>query len=277
MNSHLLLRHVVKLNTPKPSYVMWSIEPATTVIFFVHGFMGSAMSTWREFDSLAPYDPTYEKMDLVFLGYNSVKEQTNISADRILMSCHNLIQDPSGCINSTVDFDRFKRSKEHQYQKVVFVAHSLGAIITRQLLLVAEQRNYPWLDNVRMVLFAPAHNGATDVSKLPGSIANLLGPLSPVFSNFISWKAQTLSEIKENSATLKSLEKRTNVSLLTRRQKSLSLRHLIADKVIFGASEDVVQTPPFCEDPPLDVVPNKGHQDICKPTSNFLDPVSFLH
>jgi len=277
MSSHLFLRQLHGLNTPNSSYVMWSIEPATTVIFFVHGFLGSALSSWRQFDSLAPDDAMFEKTDLVFLGYKSIRTQTNISADQLLESCHRLIQNPSDFMNTSTSFDRLKRSKEHRYQKVVFVAHSLGAIIIRQLLLVAEKRNYSWLNNVRMVLFAPAHNGATDIRKIPGSIAKISGPLNHAIGTLISWKAQTLSEVKEDSKTLKYIEAQTCKSIQSRRQKSLAVGHLIADKVIFGTLEDVVLTPPFCEDPPLETVNGKGHQDICKPTSDYLDPLEFVH
>jgi hypothetical protein len=275
--THLFLRSLEQLETPKPSYVMWSFEPATTVVFFVHGFGGSALSTWRQFDSLAPTSMTFERADLVFLGYDSLWEQTDVSAGQLELSCRKLIRNPAALMNPSLSQPLLRRSTNHRYENVWFVAHSLGAIVTRRILLIAQNKKLPWLDKVRMVLFAPAHKGATDVSKIPSGLARLFaGRLSGVVGDIVGWKIQTLSEATKGSETLRDLEKRTNDALAARRGSHLPVTHLIASRVIFGTAEDIVSTTRFCEDPDLDPIKDKGHKDVCKPTPKFSEPLKLV-
>lgn len=236
-------------------------------MFFVHGFNGSAMATWRNLDSLAPEYARFKDADLVFLGYRSLRHQTEVSSRNLYNSCDNMIKTPLPYIAcSTIGASELDRDADFHYSMIIFVAHSLGAVVTRRLLLIAQQCNADWLDRVRVVLFAPAHMGATDVRKLPIALARSMGPFGPLIEALIPWKLQTLAELKEGSTTLKYLNTETRRCLSERRRSTLSKSHLVAHRVIFGDDEDVVHTTPFVEDPPHDPILNKGHVDVCKPT-----------
>lgn len=277
MSSHLILRALEHPNTARPSYVMWSVKPATTAIFFVHGFGGSAVGTWRMFDSLTPQYGQFEAADLFFLGYRSIRRQTYLSAKNLFVSCDDLIRTPAKYMNPSIyHADRLGRANDHQYSQIVFVAHSLGAVVTRQLLLIAQEKRVAWLDRVRMILFAPAHKGATDVRKLPSALAHFAGPLSAFVGTLVYWKAQTLEEVKEGSTTLKDLEQQTGKALRSRKRLKNSVTHLTATRVIFGDDEDIVRTTPFCEDPSHEPVANRGHVDICKPAEKYRDPLALI-
>lgn len=276
MQSHLLLRRIDMLGTLNASYGMWATHPPSTLVIFVHGFLGSAMSTWRQFDSLAPEQDEFHDADLVFLGYKSVAMATNITSAILLDSCHSLVVDSTVIVNSSISLISLHRPEGHSYERILFVAHSLGAIITRQILLSAQQRAYAWVDKVEMVLFAPAHRGATDVRKLLSSLVTMLGPLSAPVGTLVAWKAQTLSELKNESVTLTDLKDRSEKAISERRLAGAKTGHLIAKCVIFGEKEDVVETAAFCEDPLLQVIPSKGHQDVCKPHTRYKDPVTVI-
>jgi pimeloyl-ACP methyl ester carboxylesterase len=276
MHTHLYLEPLDYIESPRPSFGLRSAYPADTVIFFVHGFGGSALATWREFDSLVTTDAAFRNCDLVFLGYDSIRKQTRASAGRLYESCKRVLRDAAEFTRVEIGHQTLKRSPDLRYRNIVFVAHSLGAIVTRLLLLMAEKDDQDWLPRVRMILFAPAHAGATDVVELATAVPNLFGKAGGIAKAVVRWKAQTLREVKQGSTTLDFLMKRTTGSLESREAAGLSLSHLVAKHVCFGEKEDVVDMTPFCRDPEVPPIPGHDHTSICKPTTKYLTPLQLL-
>jgi pimeloyl-ACP methyl ester carboxylesterase len=263
MGYHLPLQRLHKIETARPSFVSWCHAQPSTAVFFIHGFGGSALATWRSFDSLATELENYRTSDLFFLGYRSLRDQTEASASRLFDVCNSLLR---GSVRHT-------RPKV-RYARAVFLAHSLGAVVTRKLLLIAQARGSSWLKNTRMILFAPAHMGATDVRNLPAAMADFAGPFSPLLGYLVRWRVQTLRELESGSPTLMRLQQATAQAFAARKRGTKG--HLVAERVLFGDNENVVDMNPFFKDPPHDRVSDKGHIDICKPSIEYATPLTLI-
>jgi pimeloyl-ACP methyl ester carboxylesterase len=273
---HLYIEQLGYLESPRPSFGLRSAYPADTVIFFVHGFGGSALETWRQFDSLVETQEAFKTCDLVFLGYDSVRRQTHSSSDSLYKCCNTIIEDAPHFARNDFAYDTLRRAEDHRYKHVVFVAHSLGAIVTRQILLMAERRTATWLSLVELTLFAPAHMGATDITKLATAVPNLFGRVGAVMSSIVRWKVQTLREVEEGSTTLSALMIERTESLAACDERDSSTGHLIAKQVYFGDDENVVAMNRFCRDPDHIQISNQNHTSVCKPTSKYDIPFRFL-
>ena len=49
-------------------FAQFAVNPATRLIVFVHGYLGSAQKTWGEFAIDPPSDDWWRESDLVFDG-----------------------------------------------------------------------------------------------------------------------------------------------------------------------------------------------------------------
>jgi hypothetical protein len=74
INSQLITRY----STPSTAY--WSKVVPQTLLFFVHGFGGSAAGTWPAFPELLLRVPSGKSMDFVFYEYDGRFTQSNSSA-----------------------------------------------------------------------------------------------------------------------------------------------------------------------------------------------------
>ncbi len=63
-------------------YVSLSQRPVTRLVVFVHGFRGRAVGTWREFPDVQGRG-WWEDADLLFIGYDSTRENITGVADRL--------------------------------------------------------------------------------------------------------------------------------------------------------------------------------------------------
>src|SRR6185295_4153533 len=137
--------------------------------------------------------------------YRSLRRQTNASAANLFELCHLLVSDPAEYLNGT-GYPALERPTNHQYELVLFVAHSLGAIVARRAVLTATMTGAPWVAKTALLLFAPAHLGATDVARLPELLPKPLRALGPLGR----WKVQTLREVEKGSTTLEKLQEHTD-------------------------------------------------------------------
>lgn len=271
MTSHLLIEPLDYINSPRRSFGMRAGAQAHTIIFFIHGFKGSALGTWRQFDSLVVGNPDFEYCDLAFLGYDSIRTQTRFSAQLLLQSCRKVLDDASTFTGRQPGPKILQRQQRYKYQRVIFAAHSMGAIVTRRLLLLASAD--PWISSVELNLFAPAHLGATDVLKLATTVPAALGRLATAIAAVAQWKIVTLREVQTGSLTLSQLEKDTLKEISTRKAGHGPMGHIVARRVLFGEHEDIVDGNRFCSDPAETVYPGHDHVSICKPDTGYDAPL----
>jgi hypothetical protein len=255
------------VRTAKKKRAYWAVEPRGTAIVFVHGWKGQAVGTWSDFERLLSASPQCSGCDLVFYAYDSLRQPTLISATDLYRYLSLMFKDPLQLINSDLEPD-LERGSDFHYERIILIAHSLGAIICRQALLRAYRAKDAWPDQTELILFAPAHLGAPNIISFVTEVAGFLKvPLAIAAAKF--WWP-TVNEVREDSHTITDLAKRTTAALATGRADYLRAR-----KVFFGKRERIVTVGDFCEDAPADSdsFPNKGHVGVCKPRDGFRAPL----
>ena len=160
------------------------------------------------------------------------------------------------------------RPPTFKYVEIIIVAHSLGAVITRWAMLQARDGAKSWLPNLKLVLFAPAHMGASIV-KLALSVVSGL-PFLALATGVLRFKSPLIDQLNKGSDELRALQNDTKRALAAG-----NCDYLIAKKVIHAEYETIVSNMHFCSDPPA--IPFVGdHFAICKPKAQFSDPVDHV-
>lgn len=268
-------RSLAKLRRPSwfdRTKACWALIPTRKLVVFVHGFGGDALGTWRQFSDLWP--PGDAGYDLVFYGYDSLRQQVIYSGSELREFLETFLAAPADMINPTVEhltaINPGILRRAFTYQKVVFVAHSLGAIIIREALVEAEQNHPPWMTGSELVLFAPAHKGAF-ATKV--ALAGLTGvPFAHAIVSLVTLKVRALADLDEKS--LEPLEKRTLDAINARGARALE--PLRASTVVFPMYDSVVEQKPFGRDAGAKTFPGCGHSDVCKPRPDFTDPIDVV-
>ena len=151
--------------------------------------------------------------------------------------------------------------KPFTYSKIIIVAHSLGAVVSRLALLEAHKNAAPWAGMVELVLFAPAHSGA-DIVRLAGMALTGL----PVAMPAVQLVLVSLQDLEPKSTTLVDLASDVTAAL----GKAPYLR---AKTVILAKRDGIVSPKTFGSDPTPIVIPGVGHMSVCKPQPPFLAPL----
>jgi len=233
--------------------------PAKSCILFVHGFNGDALDTWKGFDTIALQRQELKETDLVFFGYDGLRSNALASASFLF----DLIDDLMGG-GSVL---RRVKPVAPKYETFVIAAHSLGAVVTRWVLLRAYNQKCPWLDKVRYLLFAPAHSGGIVVD----SVSELLGgtAITKFLGNAVKAKLPLLNELEPGSVILKALEEQTRAAI------AAGCEALRAKRVVIAEYEEVVSNLPFPGDPFPTAIRNARHTTVCKP-DNFRDVIGYV-
>jgi pimeloyl-ACP methyl ester carboxylesterase len=265
------------------SRVHWSIAPRGRAIVFVHGFGGAATSTWNQFAALLTGRSECAGDDLIFYGYDGLRSRARVSAIGLRDFLEVLFDRPAErLINPTLlppECGGRPRGALFAYEKVVLVAHSLGAVVCRQALLEAHYDRADWTEKVRLVLFAPAHMGANIVPLVSQALTTIpyLGGLA---APFLKFRYQVLQDLEPGSTTLKMLLKETMKELERKKVRRAIARgeghSLVASLVVLANPDPVVDPNHFGLDPGAKEFPGKGHKEVCKPSSEFLHPVERL-
>lgn len=248
------------------SMARWATQPAGTVVVFVHGF-GGGVSTWDEFDELLPLEPRAAGADLVFFTYDGLRAPVLTSAAQLRDMLDELMTSPSRCVNGTLEPEDH-RPASFAYHKLVLVAHSLGAVVTRKALLDAYRVRAPWLDRVELVLFAPAHRGAPVIDVARETLGLFHAAMMTVMKVVTTYSV--LADLEPDSPLLADLRAQTERAL------SAGARTLAARHVATAAHDKVVAHLDFVlEDAPAVPLPG-SHTSICKPSDNYTSPIEIV-
>ncbi|MGN8055999.1 esterase/lipase family protein [Pedobacter sp. 22163] len=241
----------------------WALEPIHKAVVFIHGFNGSSLETFGSFNDEFRTREEYKGRDVYFFGYDSLFDQISNSALNFLKFLRRIHDD----LPEVVKESGLGVKREEPYSEIVIVCHSLGAVVTRVALNEGSRSNAVFLDKCRLVLFAPAHQGAMKVLGnfgFPGSFA-VLGPALRYF-------VVTFDQLIDRNIIITDMESKCR-DLINNGRTTFT----IAEKVIWASPDRVVVNKTFLDDPEPVVFPgNVGHVKVCKPTQKFPDPLNEL-
>jgi pimeloyl-ACP methyl ester carboxylesterase len=281
------------------SYGLISSDPSTrTAVIFVHGFWGNSYSTWQDFqilvDEYGERFPALAAADLFFFEYAAARNFVGPSADGLETFVRGLYPLPPECLFSedigqtdwgpAFPFRKlFIRRGPYRYDRLVFVGHSLGAVVIRQLVLDVATRfleSHSGASSTRctgaedpivmaeLCLISPAHLGfrAAGVLGAAFSLASKGGLVPAILSCYRSFV-----ELDPNSAIIRSLRDRTEQLATTHPE----LRALRA-RILWAQYEDLVTMERYDCDPPASYANDKNHITVCKPLRGYLRPLEFV-
>jgi pimeloyl-ACP methyl ester carboxylesterase len=255
----------------KKSMLMLAKAPEQKLIVFVHGFGGSPLTTWSRFHTYLTTDAEMMGYDLFFYHYDSKKIQAFVSGINLDKILEEILDDPnyfSSYYSRPGNINYGKRPTTFRYKEFYFVAHSFGAIVMRRAMLFALENNHQWAEISKMMLFAPAHNGARAIQAIQRMLS-----IIPFYIGYKRYRTPTLDDVDLDSAncTLLKLKEETRTA-----QLSSAGNCTIAGKTIFAGEELVVNNDKYLKDRQAIVENGKNHGHVCKPTSSYLLPVTEL-
>lgn len=254
---------------PDTSIVMpCSAAKAVRTVVFVHGWGGSASSSWHQWQQLLHSSPNerwsawWNEATLCFFNYQSrrfsISEHTDCLARFLADNC--LGQDST--------------------EPLFLVGHSMGAVAIRQLVLdCCERKESPYglpavlevIPTAEIRLFAPAMLGF----KPSGFLGYAVGALLEI-PLLRPWIAPALDanpiirQLGPEHPSIKALQKRTEE--MARRHGHPGLRA----QIVFGEYENVVERGRYIFDETARPIPDKDHNSVCKPNARYLEPLQFV-
>ncbi|HBP89779.1 MAG TPA: hypothetical protein PKK23_17630 [Nitrospirales bacterium] len=232
-----------------------SLAPERRLVLFIHGFRGTALGTWDRFPVLVEGQKKFQGCDLVFYGYSSKWQRTQVLANDFRDALDLLFSQPRILLQATAT--ESNRASDFRFEEVFLVAHSMGALVARQALLDAFQMRYPWTSKVRLALFAPAHMGADLLRLCMQTLAPFPIPVSLAAHSIYP----CLHDLVPTSQT---------INLVISRAKNLdplSAKTFSAHGVWIAAHDQVVSPNAFPGDPPSKTIRGRTHISMCKPTN----------
>jgi pimeloyl-ACP methyl ester carboxylesterase len=264
------------------SQVLMCCRPPKDAVVFVHGWGGDAGSTWEAFPGAVATMPETSEADVFLLDYPSTTSSVAFCSQKLRLFLLDLARDPVARIAaSSLPASAPHRDGEHRYGRIVLVAHSMGAVISRRALLDldvgVEQgglEDYE-LARFRLLLFAPAHCGSR-IARLIGSGLGLdFLPGATLVGAAASVWFSSLGDLEEGSDTLKTLAEDNARLREERRARNAPFGHLRA-QVYHAHNDKVVIQNNFDRDPPFNPVMRRNHRSICKPADSYAAPVEGL-
>jgi hypothetical protein len=239
------------------------------LVIFVHGFGGQAVGSWLEFpfpDTTLKSKNWWDESDLLFVGYDSKKEEIVSVAGRIRMQISKFYPQPFAEAMQISGWHA--RKNTDPYNELFIVGHSLGGVVVRRALCDEAQS---WIDNGKVASDRPVLLQATTRLFSPASFGfrptGLLGQLRAMYLwrviEIFLRRSPAYSDLQPNSKVLNETHDRT-IELLASNDPALqALRaHTLwanPDGVVIVErySTDHVDTP--CDENPRD------HGSVCKP------------
>lgn len=241
------------------------------LVVFVHGFRGKALSTWLEFPDFMDTFDELRQADLLFYGYASRPQRAQIMAINLREHMEEIWtnHDSLGPVTAQV-LD--SRPISPGWSSILFVAHSLGAVVTRRALLdcfIDKENEKPgvhWSTIAKLCLFAPAHKGAKVVQLVSETFSTLGVPVAPIIKILFP----CLHDLEDGSNALSALQDDFN-------DLSESNKELVrAARVILAENDMVVEPDRFPGDPSPKRLVDRGHINVCKPKKDFMDPIKIV-
>lgn len=246
---------------------MLSEKPEEKLLIFVHGFGGDPLNTWSKFHDYLTADSDVKGTDLLFYHYDSKKTQAYVSGMLFDELLEKILIQPNffaSYLYNDEDQNRYKRPDTFKYKKIFIVAHSFGAIVTRKAMVFGNSKKRSWCKISKMMLFAPAHNGAKAI--LP--IQQMLS-IIPFYIGYKRYKTPTLDDVDLSSPNCKLAELKEETNKI---QMTTAGDYTIAHSTVFSLRDNVVNNDSYLKDTAAVVEFYKDHGKVCKPSDDYRSP-----
>ena len=240
----------------RATYAHLTLASARKAVVFVHGFAGRALQTWTRFPQMLQGNPKAADCDLFFYEYDSFSAQIGNISFPLARFLKQLADTPAVLVNRGLSLQR--QRSPFTYAQILLVAHSLGAVVTRRLLLDAHTNKESWVSKTRFVLFAPADKGALRSHLVSEALAGV--PFASLGAAVIQGAFPAVDQIKQGSEYLGDLYKDT-----LQVTADNAAPHLKAARVLFADDESVTRKQKFLLDEKADDIPGTTHTSVCKP------------
>lgn len=246
------------------SKVILSKHKPTALIVFVHGFRGDALETWQQFDELAISNPKFKNADLVFFGYDGYLSNVLAGSSFLFDLLNDVDTNPAAIVG--INKPDLIAARKQGYQRIILVAHSLGAVVCRWAIVRAVEEKKSWREKLKLLLFAPAHTGSD------------LASLATAASAHFAWISLFVEAAKAKVPLVKELDPSSRVlaELAARVQRVQNEPCLKASRVVVAEHEIVVSNLPFPGDPCPDALRGTDHVSVCKPSQKWPKAIQFL-
>ena len=254
-----------------------ALEPVRLIVF-VHGFGGKTVRAWHEFDSSGRTGAWWRESDLLFVGYESLKERPGETAAWIRRRLPDFYPRlPPGIATCREVSARTTAVKP--YGELVLVGHSLGGLVLR-IALLQQARSWllqdreldpnaprPPLLDATLRLFSPASAGFQP--------AGLLAMLTCVFSaGMVALKGAPAFTALRQESELLMLTRSATESLIGNYYRELTA---LRAHIMWARPEQVVEREGYQTDYEADsLIPIRSHIAVCKPTVGYEQPWHFV-
>jgi hypothetical protein len=229
------------------------------LIVFIHGFSGTAEGTWMDIASELRSDSLFRSTDFLFIGYDSTRSRVLISARLVGDILQSFVLSPWEQANLLFHYMTPRLLFENC--KVIVICHSLGAALMRRIAIDFSRSQIDKLANIELVLFAPAHKGASIQQLLEDIVTRGLGGgLLAWARNITNLRKQALIDLRPNSEYISALERDTESEIAKRG----ALKVLVAKATCFGVFENVVEVADFAADPIFKTLDGENHTTLVK-------------
>jgi pimeloyl-ACP methyl ester carboxylesterase len=252
----------------KDVHVMFAVEPNKKAVLFIHGFSGDAIKTWSDFHELLPESPNSYGRDLLFYGYDGLRADMYATASLFREFMGKMFNNTAQFVNDNLPLAA-QRPTDFLYDELIIVAHSLGAVISRRALLDATRMRETWISKIKLVLYAPAHKGASVVDLALETASSF--SFVRLFGALARFRSPLIDQLKPGSPDLMQLVEETEIACAGGANS-----HLVAHKVVIAQYERIVRNETFANDPPPVAIPDTTHISVCKPRKNFRLPLQLL-
>lgn len=231
------------------------------------------VTTWKDFPKSGRIGQWWQEADMLFVGYESTKENATSVADRLNEELPNFYPAPFApamCVG-----DVSARDEVEPYEELILVGHSLGGLIIRRALKQAAQEwtfspsgtPIPAILDAQMRLFSPASAGFRPAGK-----AGFLRALTGVWG---------LAELRlRMSSAYWDLQPDSSLIVETRREtESLFARTgltALQARILWANPDNIVRAEEYSIDPYRRSVHGQTHITVCKPDATYTRPWQFV-
>lgn len=239
-------------------------DPAVDIVL-IHGLLGGAFHTWRqqEIDSVAVADYTscwpesWLPQDLPNVRVVSVEYDTHLSD--WMSHCPHEKETRTISFRSQQILEKLKTAGIGQKRPVVWIAHSMGGLVLKNMLLIADDKKDEYqkiVENTRGIIFYSTPHFGSQLAEYSRKVRKLLFPSVEVMA------------LSHDSPQLRDLNDEFKNLAQVRDIKVLNFGELQSTSIGVGKVKLHI-VPPESADPGVGTVVlcDSNHLNICKPVS----------